>query len=109
MPGLCRDYVRSQYREPILRQFWRQCLETINTTRRSHDNIQIGSRLKTILGRCIRELGNTTRSGLVPFQVLRGGDRKVAFALRDNHGAVLQSEEDREEYFFEKNIEDEGE
>lgn len=42
------------------------------------------------------------------FEVLRGGDRKVAFAFRDNHGAVLQSEEDREEYFFEKNVEDEG-
>ena len=103
MSGLCRDYVGSQYREPISRQFWRQCLETINATR------QYPNRVKTILGRCIREVGNTTRSVLVPFQVLRGGDRKVAFALRDNHGAVLQSEEDREEYFFEKNIEDEGE
>jgi len=42
------------------------------------------------------------------YEVLRGGDRKVAFALRDSYGGVLESQEDKEEYFFEKTIENEG-
>ena len=41
-------------------------------------------------------------------QVLRGGDRKVAFAFRDNYGGVLNSETDKQEHFFEQTIEDEG-
>lgn len=42
------------------------------------------------------------------YEVLRGGDRKVAFALRDVYGGVLQTQEDKEDYFFEKTIENEG-
>jgi len=42
------------------------------------------------------------------YEVLRGGDRKVAFAFRDNYGGVINSEDDKEEHFFEQTIEDEG-
>jgi len=42
------------------------------------------------------------------YEVLRGGDRKVAFVMRDNKGGVIDSKEDKEEYFFEKTIENEG-
>jgi len=42
------------------------------------------------------------------YEVLRGGDRKVAFAFRDNYGGVLNSETDKQEHFFEQTIEDEG-
>jgi len=42
------------------------------------------------------------------YEVLRGGDRKVAFAMRDNYGRVIQSEADKEEHFFERTIEEEG-
>ena len=39
---------------------------------------------------------------------MRGGDRKVAFALRDNYGRVLQSEDDKQEHFLEKTVEEDG-
>lgn len=42
------------------------------------------------------------------YEVMRGGDRKVAFALRDNYGRVLQSEDDKQEHFLEKTVEEEG-
>jgi len=42
------------------------------------------------------------------YEVMRGGDRKVRFALRDIYGRVLQSEPENEELFLERNVEDEG-
>jgi len=42
------------------------------------------------------------------YEVLRGGDRKIAFVMRDNQGGVLESQEDKEDYFLDKTIENEG-